>query len=254
MLLTRSLSSIFLIPLPILGIYFGGISLVLLTIILCVLMSKEWPKLSEVEGISALYLLGGLNSIIILCSYFFGGFFAFITLIISCLILYIFLSRHLKKQKLMHILGLLYISIFGVSFIYLRETEGMSAAFWVLGIVCGMDIGGYVFGCTLKGPKLMPKISPKKTWSGLIGGILLACISGIIYAYFMNENKYLGVLILSITLALFSQVGDLFESFLKRRVGIKDSGSLIPGHGGILDRLDSWVFAYPLAVLLFYFI
>jgi phosphatidate cytidylyltransferase len=226
MLLTRSLSSIFLIPLPILGIYFGGIPLVLLTIILCVLMSKEWPALSGVEGKSALYLLGTLNSIIILCGYFFGGFFAFIALIISCLILYIILSGHLKEKKIMHLLGLLYISIFGVSFIYLRGTEGMSAAFWVLGIVCGMDIGG----------------------------VLLACISGVIYAYFMGGNKYLSILILSISLALFSQVGDLFESFLKRRVGIKDSGNLIPGHGGILDRLDSWVFAYPLAVLLFYFI
>jgi phosphatidate cytidylyltransferase len=93
------------------------------------------------------------------------------------------------------------------------------------------------------GPKLAPKISPNKTWSGFIGGAVFACIAGVLFAAWFGHTSIPTVAALSIVLALISQGGDLGESFIKRFFGVKDTSGLIPGHGGVLDRLDGLVFA-----------
>lgn len=124
---------------------------------------------------------------------------------------------------------------------------------WLFFIVWATDVGGYFFGKGIGGPKLAPSISPKKTWSGFLGGIFLAVLASwlgdLLLSWHPNKNALFIVPLLSI----ISQVGDLFESHVKRRFEAKDSGSVIPGHGGLLDRIDGLIFAAPTLALILAF-
>lgn len=115
---------------------------------------------------------------------------------------------------------------------------GMATVFWMLAVVWASDIGGYVFGRTLGGPKLAPAISPGKTWSGLAGAMIWAGAAGAVAALVLDKGVT-ALVVISGLLGLVGQGGDLAESWIKRRFGVKDSGSLIPGHGGLLDRVDA---------------
>ena len=127
---------------------------------------------------------------------------------------------------------------------------------FVLLICISTDIGGYVFGRVLKGPKLT-RISPNKTYSGVIGSYLFSFISVYIFSdYFLM--KYINIsifeiMIFTLFISTISQIGDIFISLFKRLSNLKDTGAIIPGHGGILDRIDGMIFAFPFSYLLFYF-
>ena len=124
---------------------------------------------------------------------------------------------------------------------YLVEGVGMGVELllWVFIATWSVDIGAYFAGRTIGGPKLAPAISPNKTWSGLIGGMAAATLFGGLWAWLLHLPDAL--LWFAAPFALAAQGGDLFESWLKRRAGVKDSGSWLPGHGGALDRLDGLV-------------
>jgi phosphatidate cytidylyltransferase len=124
---------------------------------------------------------------------------------------------------------------------------GMLYAGWALATVWATDIGAYFAGRAIGGPKIAPQISPNKTWAGLFGGMLGALLLGWILARWAQLPIELALL--SPVLAVFAQAGDFFESWLKRRAGVKDSGTLLPGHGGLLDRLDGAVSSLPIAAL-----
>ncbi|MFQ5773196.1 MAG: phosphatidate cytidylyltransferase [Kiloniellaceae bacterium] len=136
-------------------------------------------------------------------------------------------------------LGVVYLAAACLAFLWLRQdpTRGRELVFWLLAVVWSTDVGAYFAGRALGGPKLAPSISPNKTWAGLGGGMLAAAGVGVAAAA-MRGDDYLRLVLLSIALAVVAQVGDLFESRLKRRFGVKDSSALIPGHGGVLDRID----------------
>lgn len=146
--------------------------------------------------------------------------------------------------------GLLYVGVPVFSLLWLRDIpgDGLMLALWALGVVWATDIGAYFAGRGIGGPKIAPSISPSKTWAGLGGGVMLSMLLG----WAMNRWAGLpaGLALASGGLAVVAQVGDFFESWLKRRAGVKDSGTLLPGHGGVLDRLDGVVTAAPVAVLL----
>lgn len=150
--------------------------------------------------------------------------------------------------------GLPYLAGGGIALMVLRDKPydiGLFAVVFLLAVVWGMDIGGYAVGCSVKGPKLCPKISPKKTWSGLLGGMALAGLSGYLVAQAFDDPRAVRTALVGVGLAVFSQAGDLFESYVKRRAGAKDSGTLIPGHGGLLDRIDGLLAAaIAMAVLM----
>jgi len=133
--------------------------------------------------------------------------------------------------------------------IRLDPEYGFTALVLVLLIVWGSDIGGYFAGRSIGGPKLWPRVSPKKTWAGAIGGLVLSLLVGLGFAL-AGFGKVLPLLMLAAVLSTVSQLGDLFESAVKRRFGVKDSSHIIPGHGGLLDRLDGYVAAVALAVLI----
>jgi phosphatidate cytidylyltransferase len=127
--------------------------------------------------------------------------------------------------------------------------HGFTALMLILLIVWVTDIGGYFAGRGIGGPKLWPRVSPKKTWAGAIGGFVASLAVGLGFALF-GFGKALPLLGIAAVLSTVSQFGDLFESAVKRRFGVKDSSHLIPGHGGLLDRLDGYVAAVLVAVLI----
>ncbi len=137
--------------------------------------------------------------------------------------------------------GVLYVGLSCLAIVWLRAdpAAGRDALLWVLALVWATDIAAYVAGRRLGGPKLAPAISPGKTWSGLAGGVLAAAAVGAAAGLWLSPEGRPGVLAgVSAGLAVIEQMGDLFESAVKRRFGVKDSSAIIPGHGGFLDRVD----------------
>jgi phosphatidate cytidylyltransferase len=149
-------------------------------------------------------------------------------------------------------LGVPYLGLACVALVWLREATGAGRAnvITLLLIVWASDIGAYVAGRAVGGPKLAPRISPGKTVSGAIGGLLAAMAVGVFAALHTGINPPWRSALLAMLVGCIAQAGDLFESALKRRFGVKDSGRLIPGHGGALDRLDALIAAAPFAALL----
>lgn len=154
--------------------------------------------------------------------------------------------------------GVLYVAATALSFIVLREEQlggSLSLIIYLLAVVWATDIGAYFAGRQVGGPKLAPAISPNKTWAGLIGGMISAvAVGGLLSIFFTFPHSLTQAAWVSSLLAVVAQIGDLFESWMKRKAGLKDSGHLIPGHGGILDRVDGLTFTAPLLVMLHYFI
>ena len=130
----------------------------------------------------------------------------------------------------------------------LDREAGLSALILVLLVVWASDIGGYFAGRAIGGPKLWPRVSPKKTWAGALGGFAASLVVAAAFAGF-GFAKLLPMLLLGAVLSIASQFGDLFESAVKRHFGIKDSSHIIPGHGGLMDRLDGFVAAIALAAI-----
>lgn len=144
-------------------------------------------------------------------------------------------------------LSMIYI---GTGFHYLatvRNAEGFGLLMFALGIVWLTDSGAYIFGRAFGKHKLWPAISPNKTWEGSIGGVLIAMVFAAIYTYFVPlGHQSVTMLVIALVLSVWGQLGDLAESALKRYYGVKDSGKILPGHGGILDRFDSLLFVLPM--------
>ena len=208
-------------------------------------------------------LLRILSSLIIapLCFYIiFKGSFYFIFFLLICLIIIIAESKNLITHKIHFVLFIVFIffSLFCAykirNFYIDNETKNIIIFFGVLLISISTDIGGYVFGKIIKGPKLT-NISPNKTYSGSIGGIFLTLLILILYSnifskelnffYKLYLNNFIFFLFIIISASLISQIGDLVISFLKRKAKIKNTGKIIPGHGGILDRIDGMIFTFP---------
>jgi phosphatidate cytidylyltransferase len=146
-------------------------------------------------------------------------------------------------------IAVVYVAIPAISLLYVMAVGGAVAIFWLLAVVWATDIGAYAFGRIIGGPKLAPSISPNKTWSGAVGGFVSAALISTAVAWGFGVHIGAGLVALSGILSIVSQAGDLFESGLKRRYNVKDSGSLIPGHGGFMDRFDGLWFAAPVAAL-----
>lgn len=144
--------------------------------------------------------------------------------------------------------GVLYAGVAGVALIWLRDdgVTGQANLIFLIVAVVSSDIGAYACGRIIGGPRLAPVISPGKTWSGALGGLAVAALAGAGAAALLGSPgpSAAGVALL---LAAVAQGGDLFESWVKRRSGVKDSGWLIPGHGGVMDRLDGFIAAGPVA-------
>ena len=159
-----------------------------------------------------------------------------------------------KENDLLKLLGIIFLFISFYTTLEIRENYNLNDFLLIITICIFTDIGGYLFGNIFKGPKLT-RISPKKTYSGVFGGFLLSLIAGLIFTnYFFIEKKIfnedLFLLIIILFISMISQIGDLIISFFKRKAKLKDTGKIIPGHGGLLDRIDGMIFVFPIFYLI----
>ena len=178
------------------------------------------------------------------------GSFLFTFFILICFLITSYEWHKMSQKKPYYLLGLLFLVLSFYSAYVIRTDSNSSLEYFIiiLLICISTDIGGYIFGKLFKGPKLT-KISPKKTYSGVIGGYLLSIIflnlffnsSYYLYPQEMTSNIFLLILLISTV----SQLGDIIISYFKRLSKIKDTGKIIPGHGGMLDRIDGMIFAFP---------
>jgi len=167
--------------------------------------------------------------------------------------------RLLRKQNrsfIFFLIGLVYIvaPFLIILWIYKIQSVGPIIVFWILFVVWANDIGAYFVGKLVRGPKLAPSISPNKTWSGVFGGCILALfVSIIIKPYLTLDFDLIGVSGFTLIISISGQLGDLLESWVKRNLAVKDTGNIIPGHGGVLDRIDALLLAAPSAACLIIF-
>lgn len=240
----RLITTLVLVPVVVGCVLSGKEAVSLLALGVAALLSWEWAHMlkGRSEGFAALsYLLAVVAAVMMSPYYIAAGVIVFLSLL-GC-----FCWRR-DKHLFLRVLGVPYIAI-GIGFIMaLYNQYGAGIVMWYMCAVWAVDIGGYLFGSTLRGPKLAPKISPNKTWAGLFGGMLLSVAISWFGCHLFGGDKYLAnAVILAGIITIIAQIGDLIESAMKRHLGIKDSSNLIPGHGGIFDRIDGLIFAAPFA-------
>ena len=175
------------------------------------------------------------------------GSFLLIIFTLICFFVACFEWHMMSKKKIYYIYGFLFL-MFSFYTFYELSIE-LIDVFYVIIICSSTDIGGYTFGKIFKGPKLT-KISPKKTYSGMIGGYVLSLISLLVIINFKDYEATSILFLTTILISTVSQLGDIIISYFKRLSKIKNTGKLIPGHGGLLDRIDGMIFAFPIYYLI----
>lgn len=259
-LATRAISGL-IYALAILSACFGGSAAqIALASVITILAVLEWMRFGNYRVHWATSIL--IMFAIFLSIYTFSGVFAVSYLVteicrgmLALSFIAIFLiqafTRDVGSRRLFHTsFSLLYI---GVPMIVLpmignyqgEERPWMLASVFIL-IWCN-DTFAYLFGSTLGKHKIFPRISPNKTWEGFMGGVISTVIAAAVFYYFLPYMPFIAWLGLAVIVLIFGTLGDLFESAIKRSYGLKDSGKFMPGHGGILDRVDSLLFALPMA-------
>mgnify|MGYP001453502748 FL=1 len=157
-----------------------------------------------------------------------------------------------KKNNLLRLLGIIF--LFFSFYSAFEFGENYKDFLFIMTICIFTDLGGYIFGKIFKGPKLT-KISPKKTYAGVFGGLILSFVTGFIFWHYVDNGRILPdeeiiILIFILFISLISQIGDLIISYFKRKAKLKDTGKILPGHGGLLDRIDGMIFVFPFCYLI----
>lgn len=238
-LLTGIVVSLVCIP----PFYIGGWVWTVLVAVFALRMMYEWVRMTDVNATPLAFGLA-MTGLIIALVYAVQGLpiWAMGALILATVIAVT--ERKSRGAAIWTAIGLPYIIVPAVLLVLLRgdqigfETRGFTQLIFIILVVVAADVGAYFGGSTLGGPKLAPKLSPKKTWSGAISGLIFACIIASLVGVLIGL-PFWGSVLLAIPLVILSVWGDLMESMVKRRLGVKDTGTLLPGHGGLLDRLDS---------------
>ncbi len=267
----RWLTALILIPVLLLVLFKGGrLGFVLLLLLVNGLAQWEFlgmfqPESDGVRRIKTIIL--GSWLLISFCTtqpatYLCNPFGPLSVLVFCLFILFLFylLSYghipNLEQDLMVQVLGLLYLPLLLGHFIWLRYMpQGEQWVLWLLAVIFAGDTAAFYSGKAWGQKKLFPQVSPGKTWVGAVGGVAACLAVGILLGrWLLPEMKVLGLAWLALILAVVGLLGDLFESMLKRQAQIKDAGQLLPGHGGMLDRLDSLLFAAPALVYIRLFI
>ncbi len=242
-LAVRTGSAIVLIPLVVFCVWEGGIAFLLFVALLGILIAHEWTMIVFPQNLFQYSLHIGAAICGVLLTYFLDAWTGLASVLIIALISGLSVRFGDGAKSYWSYAGVFYVGLPCISFTLLRANEsyGAAAILWIFLIVWGADILAYFAGRTIGGPKLAPRISPKKTWAGLGGAVAGSAIMSIVFAKYMGLNGILALAGLAAIFAVVEQAGDLFESSLKRYFGVKDSGRLIPGHGGVIDRVDGLI-------------
>ncbi|MDJ0920865.1 MAG: phosphatidate cytidylyltransferase [Henriciella sp.] len=230
----RLLSALILIPFGLYVVWSGGLALAIGCGLFAAIMAYEWVRMSASPAMKSMVTL----SVLPIIAVHFIGLAAGGVALAVCTVLAA-LSHPLASERRMSGFGLLYTSGMALALYVLREGgdwSGQSAALITMGIVWGSDSAAYFSGKGFGGPPLTPE-SPSKTWSGALGAVIFSALCGALAARIMQGDITVWILT-GIIISIFAQMGDLMESILKRRFGVKDSSGLVPGHGGVLDRVD----------------
>ena len=248
-MLIRLIAALVLAPPVLAATYYGGYYFNLMVGLAAFLLSWEWNRLcGRGMGVLAMLVTTGSICAVILTSM--GSLSQGLLLIAVCsgaILGFTYLIRYATGSAWQAFgirpgwlaVGLVYIGVPCAALVWLRAREdGQEIVFWMFALVWAVDIGAYIVGRLVGGPKLAPSVSPNKTWAGLIGGIFCAALIGAEAAEYLNLPRFAPLIVFSAGMAVIEQGGDLVESWIKRRFSVKDMGSIIPGHGGLFDRVD----------------
>ncbi|MEZ5828215.1 MAG: phosphatidate cytidylyltransferase [Hyphomicrobiales bacterium] len=215
------------------------------------LLAWEWGGLTRESGFDGTALIQAI-SIVALAVFVTLGRFDLALFVLGAACVAMVFGGTRGTRAVWSVAGLAYIALPAWSLVWLRSDPelGTAAVLYVLAVAWTTDTASYVGGRTIGGPTLAPRISPKKTWSGLIVGTLTPALVGYIFALLLGNTSPWLLALVSIVLAVACQAGDLVESAIKRHFGVKDMSQLIPGHGGLFDRIDSLLLAAVAAALI----
>ncbi|MCZ7502273.1 phosphatidate cytidylyltransferase [Rhizobium sp. SA279] len=241
----RIVSAIVMAAVILAATWYGGILFRIVAGLLAILIYYEWSTITRLSETNSTGNAWGWFAVAVIAGNTIFGESSLDLPLLSGFTLTAALFPILRGRNWWLVGGIFYAGLSGISLAAIRgdELTGFVSILFIFAVVWSTDILAYFVGRAIGGPKLAPSISPGKTWSGAIGGAVAAVVGG--GAVSMAYHGRISVLVLGLALILsvFSQIGDLFESFVKRRFQVKDSSHLIPGHGGFMDRVDGLVFA-----------
>jgi phosphatidate cytidylyltransferase len=262
----RTLSAVVLVPVVVAAIVLGYPYFEVLVVIFTIAMAWEWTRIithhrvgTEISPVPVpgalpspvfgLAVAAAVSLLVVRFAFFApGNLWIGVVAVAAAVGLASLLMA--RRQTHWFVAGVAYVAVPAVALILIRSdpTYGLATMIWIVALVIAADTGGYIVGRSVGGPKLAPRISPNKTWSGLGGAVLGAALTGLCTAFILNHTNVLVLTLVSAILGLLEQGGDLVESALKRHFGVKDTSQIIPGHGGVLDRVDG-LLAVAVAVL-----
>jgi phosphatidate cytidylyltransferase len=228
----------------------GGAVFAFAVALLCWLVFREWMALTAATAFPGPALAAnGAMGLAALCAALLPPLLAAFAIAVCAAAAYTVIDRHHAPTARMATFAVAYCALAALSLCGLRAgPEGVAAVLMLFAIVWGTDIGAYFVGRRIGGPKLAPSISPGKTRSGAVGGIVIAMAGAALVGAVTGFGTVAGAALVGGLVSIVSQAGDLFESWLKRVAGVKDSGHIIPGHGGAFDRVDGLL---PAAIAFF---
>jgi len=244
-LAVRIAAALVLIPIALLDVWAGSVWFELGIAMIAAIMAAEWCRIvhrgSQFQF--ALHAMAAIGAILVVSR---SGTMTALLVIAACWAMSL-ISEVLRSKSGSRWAwwGVPYIALPGLALILIRQSPdfGLLAVLWLFAIVWSADTFAYVFGRLIGGPKLAPSVSPNKTWAGLAGAIAGGIAASALVGWYGGLPSLGPLIVAGALLAVLEQLGDLFESAAKRRFGVKDSGRIIPGHGGVLDRVDGLMFA-----------
>jgi phosphatidate cytidylyltransferase len=241
-LAVRALSAVVLAAVALAGAFIGGWATAAVLIVVASVFHLEWSTLTERSfWPGVVFTLTMIAAIVAIAA---GADWIGLTIVGAGVVV---AAATLNAWRPV---GLVYAAMLGVGLMLLRTPQlGLAAVLVVLAVVWATDTGAFFAGRVIGGPKLLPAVSPKKTWAGAIGGLVVSIVIGIVVALAARVRISLVLVLVCALLSIASQLGDLFESWVKRQFGAKDASNLVPGHGGLMDRVDGLAIAAGVAVI-----
>jgi phosphatidate cytidylyltransferase len=241
-LTTRIVSGLVLAPVALVLVWLGGWYFAGLTLVAGVLMIVEWDRLCGGKGQGAHVWLLGVAVIASALLAATSNWLPAIATALVCTLVAAVLSQ--RERRSWTALGGIYVLLPILALLWIRgeADTGLLTIVWMLIVVWSTDTGAYFAGTTIGGPKMAPRLSPNKTWAGLAGGVICAALASVLIGKVADAGTITTLALFGVLAAVIGQIGDVCESSVKRHFGVKDSGTIIPGHGGLFDRLDSLLF------------